>query len=91
MVSSSLDYWRSVSPEAVRSAMLAHENVARARAAVLSLTPDPTFTQVVVDAIDARKLDLRLGISWLAATLQPDVYLEIGVRRGFSMAVTWVP
>ena|ERR1035437_882577 len=87
MDKSSLDTWQSLSPEAARSAMLSKENTDRAKHVLASLTPDPTFTKIVVDAIDAGRLDLRLGISWLAATIKPDKYLEIGVRRGFSMAV----
>jgi predicted O-methyltransferase YrrM len=67
--------------------MIAPENVDLAKTAMLSLTTDPTFTRIVLAAIDAGRLDLRLGISWLASMVQPDNYLEIGVRRGFSMAV----
>lgn len=70
----------------VRSAMLSEANKSRVLDVVERLTYDETFTTLIGDAIRSGRLDLRLAIAWLAEVSQADRYLEIGVRRGFSMS-----
>ncbi|MHB1340733.1 MAG: class I SAM-dependent methyltransferase [Coriobacteriia bacterium] len=77
---------RDLGVEEARDAMLASGNRAKALDVIKTLTRDPVYTQIIMDSIESGRLDLRLVIGWLSEMIQPKVYLEIGVRRGFSMS-----
>jgi len=79
--------WEALTTEDARAAMLSEENVERVRRVFDALTPDPAYTRFIVDRVRSGHLDLRLAMSWLANQIRPDLYLEVGVRRGFSSAV----
>ncbi len=81
-----LDYWRDLTPEAALSEMLDDKNRCVTLEVFDQLTTDPVFTAMIRTSIEAGRLDLRLAIAWLARMIEPDRYLEIGVRRGFSMS-----
>ncbi len=51
------------------------------------LTQDPNWTPVITDLVRQGKIETRCFMAWLSKTLQPRHYLEIGVRRGFSMSM----
>lgn len=82
----SLEFWREMTSDRALDAMLAEENRARALEVFDRLTPDPVHTDPIRTSIQSGQLDLRLTIAWLAEVVQPNRYLEIGVRRGFSLA-----
>lgn len=82
----SLEFWREMTSDGALEAMLSDTNRARTLEVFDRLTPDPIHTDPIRRAIQSGKLDLRLTIAWLAEVVQPERYLEIGVRRGFSLA-----
>ncbi len=81
------DSWAGLTEEVALAAMLAPDNVAGVRDVFATISTDPVWTPVVLRQLDGGRLDLRLAIAWLARQIEPDSYLEVGVRRGFSAAV----
>jgi predicted O-methyltransferase YrrM len=51
------------------------------------LTDDPVWTLDILEIVNNREPDIRTLLSYLANKFEPKNYLEIGVRRGFSMAM----
>jgi predicted O-methyltransferase YrrM len=83
----SLDFWSTVEPADLFKAVAEESNRQQVVKVLRSLTPDPVWTNVIVGQIEAGGIDVRCFIHWLAVKLQPQSYLEVGVRRGFSMAM----
>ena len=79
-------YWEALTADEARAAMLSVDIVERVVDVFGTLTPDPIYTPIILDKVRAGRLDLRLAMAWLAERIEPDRYLEIGVRRGFSAA-----
>lgn len=52
-----------------------------------ALTEDPKWTPYILEQVTTGAVELRGALAWLARELQPKSYLEIGVRRGLSMAM----
>lgn len=52
-----------------------------------TLSPDPVWSDHITSQIDAGHVETRSVIAFLARKLNPRTYLEIGVRRGFSMGM----
>jgi predicted O-methyltransferase YrrM len=79
--------WSGLSDEDVFEAVASEENRAHVLRVMDSLAPDPNWTGVIKGLIVDRKIETRCFMSWLANELRPASYLEIGVRRGFTMAM----
>lgn len=82
-----VDSWASVSPIKLFQAISAGENCAFVRTVLSTLTFDPVWTQRILAQVTAGQIEVRCFLAWLARELSPRTYLEVGVRRGFSMAV----
>lgn len=82
-----LDFWRSVEPEDVFRAIADEENRNKTLKVVSKLTQDPVWTKVLVEMVEASHVEIRSVLHWLAANFHPKTYLEVGVRRGFSLAM----
>jgi predicted O-methyltransferase YrrM len=52
-----------------------------------TLSPDPVWSDQITDQVEAGNVETRGVIAFLARELNPQSYLEIGVRRGFSMGM----
>jgi len=52
-----------------------------------ALTEDPKWTTTIFEQVTAGAVELRAALAWLARELRPRAYLEVGVRRGLSMAM----
>jgi predicted O-methyltransferase YrrM len=61
-------------------------NLAATLAAFGRLEIDPVWTAAVIENLNSQA-DIRAILHYLAAKTKPATYLEIGVRRGFSMAM----
>jgi predicted O-methyltransferase YrrM len=62
-------------------------NVKATLAAFAKLENDPIWTERVIANIESGAADIRALLFYLAKKTKPAAYLEIGVRRGFSMAM----
>lgn len=80
-------FWQTVAPAALFAQVGAKENREHVMRVMRTLTPDPIWTQRIISQVEAEKIETRCFASWAAAQLQPKTYLEVGVRRGFSMAM----
>jgi len=82
-----LSFWKSVDPEDLFQAVTEEENRKFVVRILKALTPDPVWTKRTIEQVESKRIEMRCFISWLARELQPRTYLEVGVRRGFSMAM----
>lgn len=82
-----LSFWNSVEPEDLFRVVADEENRKFVVRTLKALTPDPVYTKLIVEQVESKRIEMRCFISWLAHELQPKTYLEVGVRRGFSMAM----
>lgn len=80
-------FLESATPHDLFQAVADEENRAFVRTVLDALTFDPQWTRRVLAQVAAGGIDVRCVLSWLARELRPETYLEVGVRRGFSMAV----
>ncbi len=83
----SVQFWRSVEPRVLFQQMLDEENRRFVQMTMTALSPDPVWKDQILAQVAASRLELRTALAWLARETRPRTYLEIGVRRGFSMAV----
>jgi predicted O-methyltransferase YrrM len=79
--------WPSIEPEELYAQVASDENCQFVLSVMGRLYPDPNWTAPIVEAVEAGRIETRCFISWLARELRPRTYLEVGVRRGFSMAM----
>lgn len=82
-----LDFWNSVEPADLFQSVSAEENRKYVVRVLRSLTPDRVWTNIIAEQVEAGHIEVRCFVSWLARKLQPRAYLEVGVRRGFSIAM----
>jgi predicted O-methyltransferase YrrM len=82
-----LDFWRSVDPGRLFQAVAEEENRNHVTSVMKRLTTDPVWTERIVTMVESGQIETRCFVAWLARELQPRTYLEVGVRRGFSMAM----
>ena len=82
-----LDFWQTVAPEELFRQVAAEENRKFVVRVMQALTPDPVWTEPIIGIIESERIETRCFAAWLARELQPETYLEVGVRRGFSMAM----
>lgn len=52
-----------------------------------TLSPDPVWSDQITAQVEAGSVETRSVIAFLARELNPRTYLEVGVRRGFSMGM----
>ena len=82
-----LDFWQNIDEKNIYKKVSTKENRQFVVQTMESLESDPIWTEPIIELIKSKKVETRCFISWLAKELQPVNYLEIGVRRGFSMAM----
>ncbi len=51
------------------------------------MAPDPVWIDYILAHVASNQIEIRCFACWLAQELKPRTYLEVGVRRGFSMAM----
>jgi predicted O-methyltransferase YrrM len=73
--------------EQIVTGMRAADNTAYTLEVISKLTRDPLWTDVIIKMIKDDILETRRALCYLCPLLQPGRYLEIGVRRGLSMAM----
>lgn len=82
-----LEFWQRCESESL-SRMVAHEENRQFVVQMMqTLTPDPLWTNRILRQVEAGYPETRCFVSWLAREIRPQSYLEVGVRRGFSMAM----
>lgn len=82
-----VDRWRGISGAEIRSSVIDYTNCKFVQQTMRKLATDSRWSRHIIRLVERRQIETRCIMSWLARTLQPDTYLEIGVRRGFSMAM----
>ncbi len=82
-----LTFWQNVESEKFYRQVAADENRQFVLKIMRDLVPDPVWTQPIIEAVESKRIETRCFVSWLARELLPKTYLEVGVRRGFSMAM----
>jgi len=82
-----LSFWQSIRSEELYQQVAADENCQFVLKIMRALLPDPVWTAPIIEAVESKRIETRCFVSWLARELQPKTYLEVGVRRGFSMAM----
>jgi predicted O-methyltransferase YrrM len=82
-----LSFWENIKSEELYEQVAADENCQYVLRIMRTLLPDPVWTAPIIEAVESKRVETRCFMSWLASELQPKTYLEVGVRRGFSMAM----
>lgn len=82
------NFWQNITPEDLYNEVASEENRRFVLDVMKTLARDPVWTNPIVEAVEGGQAETRCFVSWLARELQPKNYLEVGVRRGFSMAMT---
>lgn len=82
-----LTFWQNIESEELYRQVAVDENRQFVLKIMSALHPDPVWTAPIVEAVESKRVETRCFVSWLARELQPKAYLEVGVRRGFSMAM----
>ena len=80
-------FWQSINPEDLYEQVASDENCRFVLGVMKSLLADPNWTAPIIEAVESKRIETRCFVSWLARELRPKAYLEVGVRRGFSMAM----
>lgn len=80
-------FWQGIKSEKLYGQAASDENRQFVLGVMKSLLPDPKWTGPIIEAVESGRIETRCFISWLARELRPKTYLEVGVRRGFSMAM----
>lgn len=79
--------WSTLSDSDILAAIASEENRTHVLSVMDDLEQDPNWTDLIKQLVVESKIETRCVMSWLAEALQPANYLEIGVRRGFTMAM----
>jgi len=87
MQNMNLSFWQNIKSEELYQQVAADENCEFVLKIMRALLPDPVWTAPIIEAVESKRIETRCFVSWLARELQPKTYLEVGVRRGFSMAM----
>lgn len=82
-----LSFWKSIEPQDLYRVVADEENRKHVVKILKILSLDPAWTERIIQQVESGGIETRCFLSWLARELQPKAYLEIGVRRGFSMAM----
>ncbi|RLC95209.1 MAG: hypothetical protein DRI40_06310 [Chloroflexi bacterium] len=82
-----LNLWKAIDPGQFFEAVAEDENTEFVVGVMRRLTVDPVWTESVIQLVESKRIETRCFVSWLAREMQPQTYLEVGVRRGFSMAM----
>lgn len=86
-MSNGLEYFKSVTAEEFIKDVSSEDNRKFVTETMEKLTADPIWSERIISEIGKGHIETRCFVAWLAKTIQPATYLEIGVRRGFSMAM----
>jgi hypothetical protein len=76
-----------MTPAEFADAVVSSENRDFTIRTMRTLSPDPVWSDQITDQVEAGNVETRSVIALLARELNPRTYLEIGVRRGFSMGM----
>ncbi len=79
--------WQNIRSEDLYREVSAKENLQFVLDVMRILDSDPIWSSPIIESVEAGLIETRCFVSWLARELQPKSYLEVGVRRGFSMAM----
>jgi predicted O-methyltransferase YrrM len=82
-----ITFWQKTEREEIYRQAATDENREFVLEVMRTLQPDPIWTAPIIEMIESKQIETRCFISWLANELQPKIYLEVGVRLGFSMAM----
>ena len=82
-----LNFWQNIDSDELYKRVAADENREAVLRIMKTLTLDPVWTAPIIETVTAKRIETRCFLSWLAREMQPKNYLEVGVRRGFSMAM----
>lgn len=82
-----LSFWNDIDSDELYRRVAADENRQAVLKVMRTLTHDPIWSNPIIEAVEAGRIETRCFVSWFARELQPKAYLEVGVRRGFSMAM----
>jgi len=82
-----LSLWNNIDSDELYRRVASDENRQVVLKVMRTLTHDPVWTNLIIEAVESGRIETRCFVSWLARELQPKAYLEVGVRRGFSMAM----
>lgn len=80
-------FWQSVTPAHLFAAVGDDENRRHVTRVMNLLSVDPVWTRPILEILASGEIEIRCFTSWLARELKPRAYLEVGVRRGFSLAM----
>lgn len=83
----SSEFWQTTSAEEVFESIVGPENRRFVLGVMDQLEFDDLYSKQVISMVSEGGVEIRGTVSWLASQLKPSNYLEIGVRRGFSMAM----
>ena len=61
------------------------ENIDFVKSLMKKLSYDPVYTDQVLDLLNKNKIETRSFVSWLAKNFLKNNYLEVGVRRGWTL------
>lgn len=75
-----------VNVKKIRSKILYSDLFFDVSSCLRKLERDEAYSDLLFKNIESKIIDTRVLIYYLAKVLQPKVYVEIGVRRGWSMA-----
>lgn len=85
-INMNLSFWNKIDSDELYGRVASDENRRAVLKVMRTLTPDPIWTSRIIEAVEYGRIETRCFVSYLARELQPKAYLEVGVRRGFSMA-----
>jgi predicted O-methyltransferase YrrM len=86
-MSKDISFWKMVEPDQLFQSVAHPENLSFTKRVIEQMTPDPVWTERIIKQIESGKPETRCFVAWLANELRVKDYLEIGVRRGFTMAM----
>jgi predicted O-methyltransferase YrrM len=76
-----------MTPTEFADAVVSSENRDFTSNTMKALSPDPLWSDQIADQVKEGNVETRGVIAFLARELNPRTYLEVGVRRGFSMGM----